>query len=731
MENILILGAAGFIGTNLTIELAKNKDNRIILVDRHLEYFAPIKAFGFENIEYRQSDLTVDIDFEEVLNGADTVYHLVSTTVPSTSNQQISQELTGNVIFSANMLDACIRCGVKKVVFMSSGGTVYGKEVDCPLKEKTATNPISSYGIQKITIEKLLYLYRYLYGLDYRIIRLANPYGPYQRPNGVLGAVTTFTYKALKGEEITVYGDGSVVRDFIYIDDAVRAIMKIVYGENKHHTFNLGCGYGTSIKDVLATIQDALQVELRVTYRPGRKVDVPVNYLDISRYEKYYGALNPISLSEGVLRTANFIRNEYFRKADGNSKIAGSSCKSAESNSMAVVSQDSTLKNMTGRQGRPMERIAVIMGKMHSGGKKNLVMEYYRHIDRSKFQFDFICDSDSNAIPKEEIEALGGRYYEIAPYKSIFKNMSQMRSICKQNNYKIMHGYNGTMNVFAMLVGKWCGIPIRINESISMGHSADKKTILKNILKPFTGLGTTHYMANGEICGRWQFGDKAFDDGKVAVFKTVIDTKKHDFDLKLRNKTRLELGLTDNIVIGHIGRLTEQKNTLFIIDIFNEILKTEPNAMLLLIGDGNLRETMLARIDEYGIKDSVLYLGRREDIDQFYNAMDCFLLPSLYEGLPVVGVEAETCGLPMFFSTEIPIESSACDDLGHFIGLDKSAMEWAEQVLKATKENMGVRRGHVKEVKEAGFDSEAEGKRLGEYYYKLINTLTGGGIAMS
>lgn len=152
----------------------------------------------------------------------------MSTTVPTTSNQHISQELVSNVIFSANLFEACIRCDVKKVVFVSSGGTVYGKEVDCPLKEKTATNPISSYGVQKITIEKLLYLYRYMYGLDYRIIRLANPYGPYQRPNGVLGAVTTFTYKALKGDEITVYGDGSVVRDFIYIDDAIRAIMKIV-----------------------------------------------------------------------------------------------------------------------------------------------------------------------------------------------------------------------------------------------------------------------------------------------------------------------------------------------------------------------------------------------------------------------------------------------------------------------------------------------------------------------
>lgn len=308
---ILLLGAAGFIGTNLTLELAKKSEDEITLVDRNKNFFKPIVNINFKNIHIVESDFTVDMDFDSILKGQDVVYHLVSTTVPTTSNQHISQELVSNVVFSANLFEACIRCDVKKVVFISSGGTVYGKEVDCPLKEKTATNPISSYGVQKVAIEKLLYLYRYMYGLDYRIIRLANPYGPYQRPNGVLGAVTTFTYKALKGEEITVYGDGSVVRDFIYIDDAIRAIMKIVDGENKHHTFNLGCGYGTSIKQVLDTIEAALGFKLNVSYIEARKVDVPVNYLDISRYEKYYGALNPISLEEGIRRTADFMKHEY------------------------------------------------------------------------------------------------------------------------------------------------------------------------------------------------------------------------------------------------------------------------------------------------------------------------------------------------------------------------------------------------------------------------------------
>ena len=292
-------------------EHLKNAENEITLVDRCKDFFNPIINMNLKNIRIVESELTVDMDFDSILKSQEVVYHLVSTTVPTTSNQHISQELVSNVVFSANLFEACIRCGVKKVVFISSGGTVYGKEVDCPLKEKTATNPISSYGVQKVTIEKLLYLYRYMYGLDYRIIRLANPYGPYQRPNGVLGAVTTFTYKALKGDEITVYGDGSIVRDFIYIDDAIRAIMKIVEGENKHRTFNLGCGYGTSIKQVLETIEKALGISMNVSYIEGRKVDVPVNYLDISRYEKYYGALNPISLEEGIKKTADFMKHEY------------------------------------------------------------------------------------------------------------------------------------------------------------------------------------------------------------------------------------------------------------------------------------------------------------------------------------------------------------------------------------------------------------------------------------
>ena len=311
MNRIVLLGAAGFLGTNLIQELTKDPNNEILAVDKELSYFKAIMGLKKINVEIKESLLTMDDDYERLLEGCDTVYHLLSTTVPTTSNQAISEELKANVVLSANVFEACVKQNVKKVVFISSGGTVYGKESKCPLNEKTPTNPITSYGVQKITIEKLLYLYNYMYGLDYRIIRLSNPYGPYQRPNGVLGAVTTFTYKALRNEEIQVYGNGSVVRDFIYIDDAVRGIQRIVNGYDRHHTFNLGCGHGTSIKQVLDTIEQALNIQLKVKYTEARKVDVPVNYLDIRRFETAYGSLNPISLEEGIRRTADFMRDYY------------------------------------------------------------------------------------------------------------------------------------------------------------------------------------------------------------------------------------------------------------------------------------------------------------------------------------------------------------------------------------------------------------------------------------
>jgi glycosyltransferase involved in cell wall biosynthesis len=366
-----------------------------------------------------------------------------------------------------------------------------------------------------------------------------------------------------------------------------------------------------------------------------------------------------------------------------------------------------------------MIRVAIVVGKMNSGGKKNLIMEYYRHIEREKFQFDFICDADSEAIPEEEIEKLGGHIYKIRPYQHIFGNMADIYTLCKKNRYPIIHAYNSTMNVFPMFIAKMAGVPVRISESLSMAHEGDWKTPLKKMLRPMSKWFANYYMSCGEDCGRWQFGEKFYNEGKVDVFKTVINTEFNGFNEKLREQTRKSFGWEDKIVIGHIGRFTPQKNSIRVIEIFAAIAHKNSNAVLCLIGDGELKEDMLVQIDKFGIGEQVRYLGRREDIQQFYNAMDAFLLPSLYEGLPVVGLEAESCGLPMFFSTEITREANACK-LGHFISLDESSETWAVEILKAVELNMPIRRSYAKEVAQAGFDSASEAIRMQNYYMKAI-----------
>lgn len=307
--NITLIGGAGFIGTNLAISLSKENKNKITVIDRNELYFNTLKSLNLSGVDFKVAPFSIEANFDEQVKGQDIVYHLASTVIPGTSNQNIPQELEANIVVTAKLLDACVRQNVKKVIFISSGGAVYGKKGICPIKEDTVTYPISSYGIQKVAIEKLLYLYRYQQGLDYRVIRLANPYGPFQRPNGRLGVVTTFVYEALTSGKLKVYGDGSVVRDFIYIEDAIKGILKIANGENEFRIFNLGCGKGTSINEVINTIKNVVKSNFDVSYVSARNADVPINYLDISRYENNYGKLNPVSLSEGIKKTAEFMKN--------------------------------------------------------------------------------------------------------------------------------------------------------------------------------------------------------------------------------------------------------------------------------------------------------------------------------------------------------------------------------------------------------------------------------------
>lgn len=362
-----------------------------------------------------------------------------------------------------------------------------------------------------------------------------------------------------------------------------------------------------------------------------------------------------------------------------------------------------------------MKRIAIIAGVMHSGGKRNLIMEYYRHIDRSKIQFDFICDSDSNGIPQKEISELGGRVYLVASYRSIFHHLIQTWRIIKQNRYDTMHAFDNTLNVFPMCLGWLAGVKVRISECISKGDRNEKKTFIKYALRPFSHCFATHFFANSVDCAVWQFGKSLYDNGKIQIFKTVINAEANAFDPQLREETREKFGWNKQIVYGFIGRYVAQKNPLFLIDIFHKISQRQVDAVLVMVGFGELEREMIDKINKLGLSDKVENLGRRDDIRQFYNAFDAFLLPSLYEGMPVVGIEAQCAGLPTFFSKNITNETTA-SELAYYIGLEESPEVWADKIIEVTQVQMATRRNHSDEIKQNGFDSYSEAIRLQNFY---------------
>lgn len=329
-------------------------------------------------------------------------------------------------------------------------------------------------------------------------------------------------------------------------------------------------------------------------------------------------------------------------------------------------------------------RVAQIMGKWLGGGVESVVMNYYRHIDRTKVQFDFICDSDSTNIPYSEIEKLGGRVFTIAPYQHPFKYHFELKKLLKKENYKIVHSHISTMSLFSLFAAFCAKVPIRIVHAHSTSNKLEKKkNLMKQILRPFSKLFANRYMCCSELAGRWLFGNKAYDNGKVYLLNNAIDVNKFVYNEKMRNKKRKELKIDANtLVIGHIGRFVEQKNHKFLIDIFNEINRININSKLILVGQGPLENNIKEQVKSLKLENSVEFLGQRSDANEFFQAFDVFVLPSLYEGLPVVGVEAQASGLLCFFSDEMTKETKILDST-IFMKLDDSAERWAEEIISS------------------------------------------------
>lgn len=367
-----------------------------------------------------------------------------------------------------------------------------------------------------------------------------------------------------------------------------------------------------------------------------------------------------------------------------------------------------------------MIKIAISVNKCDSGGQKSLIMAYLSNFDPKRILFDLIVDEDSNSIPFEEVKELGGGMYVIPPYQHIVAHLNALKKLFRKNNYDALYALNNTMNLFPLGVAYFSGIKVRVSESLTMASPLEKKkTMMKNVLKRFSHLYCNYYMANGKDCGIYQFGRKAYEDGKINIFLTPVDAKNYTFDPVLRDETRQKFGWGNMVIYGYIARFEKQKNPLFLVDIMNEISHKQDNAHFVIIGAGSMEQQMKNRIAKYGLDEKTSWLGRREDIKQFYNAFDAFLLPSLYEGLPVVGIESQSTGLPVFFSEEVTREAGIAE-LGHFISLKKSAEEWANIIISETGKAMPLRRGREKDLVNAGFDAVSETERLTVFFERAV-----------
>lgn len=306
--NILIFGGGGFIGSTIA--------DRLLLDGHVLRIFerprvAPYRKFlESEQVEWITGDLSSAHDVSDALGGMDAVLHLVSTTLPKSSNDDPIYDVQSNVVATLQMLNAMVAHKVGKIVFISSGGTVYGNPIYLPIDEKHPTDPLVSYGIAKLTIEKYLQMYSHLHGIIGITLRVANPYGERQRIETAQGAVGVFLHRAINGLPIEIWGDGSVTRDYIHVSDVAEAFVRAVEYQGTKHCFNVSSGAGTSLNDLISMLESVLGKHIDVRYKPGRPFDVPVSVLSNGLAYDELNWAPKVLMREGIVRTSEWMKSE-------------------------------------------------------------------------------------------------------------------------------------------------------------------------------------------------------------------------------------------------------------------------------------------------------------------------------------------------------------------------------------------------------------------------------------
>ncbi|MCI8568946.1 MAG: glycosyltransferase family 1 protein [Bacilli bacterium] len=354
------------------------------------------------------------------------------------------------------------------------------------------------------------------------------------------------------------------------------------------------------------------------------------------------------------------------------------------------------------------------------GGIESYLINYYRNIDRNKIQFDFINIYDKKLYFQDEIEKFGGKVYNVhSYYKNPKKYIEDVANIIKKNNYEIVHcNMNSAVFLYPLKAAKKGGAKVIISHAHNA--SSDKgilKAFLHNINKNFISKYANVFFSCSDKAGKWFFNEKIRTSSNYYIVNNAIDTEKYEFSELVRAKKRKELNINEDcFVIGHVGRFCKQKNHDFILAVFKKIKEDNKNNIkLVLVGVGPLEEKIKDQAKKMGFYSDVIFLGQRNDVNELMSIFDLFFLPSLYEGLPLVGIEAQASGLKCVLSSEITKELNILSSINKYISLNDDLKKWKDEIIKV---NHFDRKDAATIIKNKGYDIRINAKRLLEIYEK-------------
>ncbi len=354
-------------------------------------------------------------------------------------------------------------------------------------------------------------------------------------------------------------------------------------------------------------------------------------------------------------------------------------------------------------------RILHVVTHMNRGGLETMLMNYYRNIDRSKIQFDFLTHRDYDGDYGTEINQLGGVIYHLPPLNPLSRNYHNKLSLFfdEHKEYQIIHVHQDCLSSVILKVAKQHDVKIRIAHSHCASQDKNYKYLIKIWYKRFIPKYATDLLACGKDAGKWMFNGAPF-----TVLNNAIDTSKYIFNPEKRAEQRKKWHVNDtDLLIGHVGRFSPQKNHEFLIDIFENLQSIIPSK-LLLVGDGELRGHIEQKVENMGLKNKVIFTGLRSDVSDLMQAMDVFVFPSHYEGIPVTLVEAQASDLPCLISDKVSIECKLTKKVKQ-IHLSDSVKIWAQEIIKCSREK---RMNTEDKIKKAGFDIKENAKLLEDYY---------------